>query len=767
MNFVKTILRSFVPLVLILIAVMGIVFYLERLAHTYSEEPVVVDIRKTEEKEAALEIEKEIMTRSQWYQTFEKDKTFKRALQFYNNKQYRKAFNAFQELLNSNPDHPYFLMYLGLCLNRRGEYQDAVHYFSRAAEHAPAFQSAYVYWAIALRSMNRYKEAVELLNKALDINEDYLFARYHLGIVWQHMNEHDSAIVTFEKALETAPTGFKAKVYNRLGESYARALHIQKAEEAFQKAIEYSPKFLQPRINMARLYSPYGKSLEKRKELLKEILALNPHYAPAYYELGMLHYEIKDYVSAEQYLHNAVREDPLHNEARAGIGLIDLEQGHLQDAEQVFRDLLAADSLIPQNYFHLAKFYTEKRDYETAIQFYEKAIKRANGYYPEAWLNRGVIFERLDLIDSAINNYSVALSYRKDYHEAFYNIGRLHMKQGSTGKAVFNFRRACELQPDYHAAWYNLGLLYGKSGKIDSSIICYRRALSSKPDYIKARLNLAVKLTKAGDTIKALQEYEWITSKYPEYTLAWFNMARLLTKQKRHKQAMDAYLKLLQVDPENNKARQNLGVLYSRLNRNQDAISVYREALEQDPGNVNVRFNLAFQYKSTKQPDKAMDEFEKTLRLDPQFVKSWNNLIDLYEKAKNFKRAKHFFSEVTPPEKISYKIGKFYFNTEDYAAALTWFKKAKATSKHSYRAYYWSGKSQKELGNLREAIQEFQMSVELKPDYFYGWKQLGMTYKDLKDTANALNALRRAQDLKSEETDVRMLIKTLTSSGKE
>ena len=114
MNFVKTIFKSFVPLVLILIAVMGIVFYMEKLAHSYSDQPVVIDIRKTEEKEAVLEIEKEIMTRSQWYQTFEKDKTFKRALLFYNNKQYRKAFNTFQELLNSNPDHPYLLMYLGI-----------------------------------------------------------------------------------------------------------------------------------------------------------------------------------------------------------------------------------------------------------------------------------------------------------------------------------------------------------------------------------------------------------------------------------------------------------------------------------------------------------------------------------------------------------------------------------------------------------------------------------------------------------------------------
>ena len=161
----------------------------------------------------------------------------------------------------------------------------------------------------------------------------------------------------------------------------------------------------------------------------------------------------------------------------------------------------------------------------------------------------------------------------------------------------------------------------------------------------------------------------------------------------------------------------------------------------------------------------AIDEFEKTLRLDAQFLKSWNNLLETYEKEKSFKRAFHFFSEVTPPEKVSYKIGKFCFKAKDYAAALLWFKKPNATPKYPHRAYYWSGKSYKKLGNPEKAIREFQMAVELNPDYFYAWKQLGMTFIDRKDTTNALNALRRARDLMSEDTDVSMFLETLRSPG--
>lgn len=765
MNFMKTILKSFIPLVTILLVVLGIVFYLEKLAYTYSEQPTYIDIKDKSDTTDASDINDEAMTKTRLYQTLKNKSEFKEALVLYESKKYSAAFTAFQVLQDSYADNPYLPLYLGLCLDRQGEYEKAVTYFKHATEFAPQFQSAYVYWAICVRKMNRYDDAVALLKKAIEINEAYVFALYQLGVTWNAMDVYDSAVVVFLKALERAPTGSKARISNRLGEAYALSRKNKDAEKAFLKAIEYDPDFLQPRINMARLYPASGKSLEKRKELLQEILALNPHYAPAYYELGKLASEAKDYFAAERYLNKAVIENPLDNRARAEVGLLNLEQGRVQEAEQVFRDLLAEDSLLPQNYFYLAKFYDQKQDYQTSIQFYNKAIQRANNYYPEAWLNRGVSYERYGLLDSAIASYETALLFRKDYHEAFYNIGRLHMKKGSIPKAVDHFRKACVLRQDYHAAWYNLGLLYGNSGKIDSSIACYRRALSIKPDYVKARLNLAVKLTDAGDTVNTLHEYKLLTSQHPEYTPAWFNLARLLTRLSRYEQAVEAYLKLLQIDPENNKARQNLGVLYSRLNRSRDAVSVYREALEQEPGNVDIRFNLAVQYQRTQQPDKAMEDFEKSLRLDPKFVKSWTNLMELYATEKTTKRAKRFFLEVKPPEKISYNLGKYYFAIGDYSTAIRLFDKAIKTYKYPYRVYYWSGKSHRKLGNLTEAIQLLKTSVKLKPGYFYGWKQLGMAYKENKETINALHALKRARDLKSEDAEVRNLIKALSASG--
>ncbi|HRS54279.1 MAG TPA: hypothetical protein P5250_06200, partial [Bacteroidales bacterium] len=54
-----------------------------------------------------------------------------------------------------------------------------------------------------------------------------------------------------------------------------------------------------------------------------------------------------------------------------------------------------------------------KKDADRAIKLYPKL--------PEAWFLRGNVFFNLRLLDSALNNYSIAITLKPDYGEAYSN----------------------------------------------------------------------------------------------------------------------------------------------------------------------------------------------------------------------------------------------------------------------------------------------------------------------------------------------------------
>jgi superkiller protein 3 len=708
-------------------------------------------------EESALQ-EDDVLSRSQWFTEFDGDSAFDRAVQQYRKRRYRKAQELFRALLDHHSGHPYIEFYVGLCAYKRDDPGEALDWFRRSLRQAPNFPSAHAFRGLAYRSMHRYENAIRSLRSSVSIDSNYAFGLYHLGSTLNEMELPDSALPVLERALEQSPTGMKAFVYNQLGEAYASQNRIDDAEHAYRKAIEYKPRYLKARLNMSRLYSPTGKERKKRISLLREILALNSRYAPAYVELGMLHYGEKEYGTAQELFERAARENPLLVDARTGLGLVKLRQGQTGNAEQIFRELLRSDSLQPQNYFNLGRLYAEKDDYRTALKFYNKALKNAQGYYPEAWLNRGVVYERLEKPDSAVASYKQALEFDPDYEEAYYNLGLLYLTHGDDTKAATYFRKACDHRPDYAIAWYNLGVLYSRANRIDSAVISYRRAIDVQPDYLKARLNLAVNLAARGDTTQAIDEYTRITKDFPAYTAAWFNLARLHTAQKEYGKAVDAYLEMLKADPEDNRARQNMGVVYSRLGRDEDAVRVYRDALERDPGNAAIRFNLALHHRKVGRMAQAIVEFEKALSLKPDYEKAWNNLLSLYEETGTRLKGARFLAELWQNTEaigpLAFDIGMLFYKAEDWVQASEWFQLATETYSRKHRAWYWLGRCHHRQGQHAEAAESYRKAAEIKGSYEYAWKRLGMVSLTLGDTTAALKALDSALTLRPDDRRV-------------
>jgi pentatricopeptide repeat protein len=108
---------------------------------------------------------------------------------------------------------------LGMSLLLKGEYGEAVAFFTEALKLEPTNRRIHNNLAIALCKMGRYQEALEVFRKS----GDEASAHNNLGCVYMADGKYKEAIEAFEKAIEIKP-GFYLKAY----------ANLKKAKEAYQ-----------------------------------------------------------------------------------------------------------------------------------------------------------------------------------------------------------------------------------------------------------------------------------------------------------------------------------------------------------------------------------------------------------------------------------------------------------------------------------------------------------------------------------------------------
>jgi predicted O-linked N-acetylglucosamine transferase (SPINDLY family) len=180
------------------------------------------------------------------------------------------------------------------------------------------------------------------------------------------------------------------------------------------------------------------------------------------------------------------------------------QAGHLQAAEQVYRQILAVDPNQADALHLLGVIAYQLGNHEVAIEYIGRAIgaKRTEAAFH---YNLACVFIAQKKLDEAVACCHWALELKPDFPEVHNHLGIACKEQGKLDEAVACHRRALELKPDYVEALSNLGSTLKDQGNLDEALACYRRALELKPDYAAAHSNLLyTRQYRAGVTLSEL-----------------------------------------------------------------------------------------------------------------------------------------------------------------------------------------------------------------------------------------------------------------------
>jgi tetratricopeptide (TPR) repeat protein len=256
----------------------------------------------------------------------------------------------------------------------------------------------------------------------------------------------------------------KAADHGTRGERLAGEGKIDEAIEAFRQAVSIDPQFAAAYYNLGVLLRMQGQ-LDEAVGSYQKALVLTPDFAEAHYHLGNALQELEKFEDAVVSYHKALVLKPEFAEAHCSLGIAHQERGRLDDAAA---------------------------SYKRAI-----AIKPDNAW---AHHNLGNVHQNLGRLDEAVASYKRALAIKPDYAEAHSNLGSAFLDLGRLEDAVASCRKALAIEPEYVGAYRNLSSALLDLGAMDEAIAICRKALALKPDYAEVHGNLAEALEKTNRT---------------------------------------------------------------------------------------------------------------------------------------------------------------------------------------------------------------------------------------------------------------------------
>lgn len=329
------------------------------------------------------------------------------------------------------------------------------------------------------------------------------------------------------------------------------------------------------------------------------------------------------------------------------------------------------------------------------------------------------------------------------------------------------FRRAQTLEPAEFQWFYLDGVVLQRLARHAEAAETFRRALAVTPEYLPARVKYAESLLKSGDLAESERIFTALLEDPLAETLARFGLGRIAANQGQHEAALTHLQRSVELFPEWGEAHYALAMSYRALNRRAEAttaLALHRRfgntvPVLEDPvlaGAKSVRDDAAaslergIKLKQAGDVEGAIAAHESAIARNPGYAQAHANLISLYTQVRNWAQVEEHYQAVVslgfgladanldyghaqelqgrwPQAEAAYRraiginpehtsahirLGRELERQKNFEAAAAEFRLAVASRPTDRVARYDLGRMLMALGQPREAVSEFERTLE-------------------------------------------------------
>ena len=394
---------------------------------------------------------------------------------FFETRQYDSAKIYYTRAFANYPDKSIVNIYLGNFFRDLKAYDSAKVYYRLAAQYDPNYEEAYNNLGRASFALKQLDSANFYYRRALQVNPYSAFALINIGMVFKELKIHDSTYNYFNQAVLLEPAN--PSILNSLGVIYGEDKMFDSAKRYFRRAIFVKPDYKPASNNLIKIFKDLNQ-LDSITTMMKTSSLVDPNSPQLMNDLALMFRDVKRYDSSKYYFRKAIRQDPNNSLLYNNMALVLRDMKQYDSARFYLRK---AGELDPENttvWMNMAQVFKQLRLPDSAAFYFQKQVMNNIDPSVGSYHAIGSFFTDMKEYDSAIVYYKKALELDPAYLPAYNNIGAAYMILEKNDSAFKYYRMAVALDPTYESASQNLGLLYHSLRQYDSAIVHLNRAIS-------------------------------------------------------------------------------------------------------------------------------------------------------------------------------------------------------------------------------------------------------------------------------------------------
>jgi tetratricopeptide (TPR) repeat protein len=334
----------------------------------------------------------------------------------------------------------------------------------------------------------------------------------------------------------------------------------------------------------------------------------------------------KNYINEEKYdkaaveLKNVLQIDPKHAEAYFLIARIEEERRNYERAFGYYNKAVELNPDYLEARAKLALFYLLSGNIAKASEMTE-ALLAKNPANLDARLLKAAIMSKQGNDRGAIQVATEIVSVQPGYRDAVDFLVAIYVKQGKTDAAVDILEKGLAANPKSTPMRMQLAQLYSSKNERDKAERLLREVVVTEPGKLQNQAALASFLSQTNQLDKAEAVLREAIQNDPEDPQRHLLLAELLASRVDVKKAETELLASIKSLPDNNELRFALGLLYEQLNMPDKAAAAYREIISSEgkkPDGLKARNKLANTLLVQNQSAEADKVINKVLKENPR-----------------------------------------------------------------------------------------------------------------------------------------------------
>ena len=317
---------------------------------------------------------------------------------------------------------------------------------------------------------------------------DSLINQYSSGLL-------SDTVIKAQILLQNYPESFL--IWNILGAARKGLGKVHEAQEAFRRATQINPRYADAHYNLGIILQDLG-NLDKAIEAYQRAVQIKPDYADALTNMGNVLKDQGKFGEAVVTYERLIKIKPNLPEAHNNLGVALQEQGKLGSAIAAYKRAVQLKPKYASAYFNMGNALKDQCKFDESMAAYQFAIQCMPDF-AEVYTNMGTLLAIQGRLNDAISVYQRALQLNPDHADTYNNMGITLQDQGKLSEAIAAYAKSLQLKPDYAPAYAGIALALEEQGHFDEAIITYRKALCLKPDYASVEAQMIHRMSHICD----------------------------------------------------------------------------------------------------------------------------------------------------------------------------------------------------------------------------------------------------------------------------